>query len=98
MRLHLPKGLRAALLACMGLLAPLSTTLSMADEVAYSGTIYTWKNTGTSTADLANGAWAASTLNADGTYTYGSDITGWSNISPLIGVNNTNDRNTRGPA
>ncbi len=94
MRLHLPKGLRAALLACMGLLAPLSTTLSMADEVAYSGTIYTWKNTGTSTADLANGAWAASTLNADGTYTYGSDITGWSNISPLIGVNNTNDRNT----
>ena len=94
MKLHLPKGLRAALLACMGLLAPLSATVSVADEVAYSGTIYTWKNTGTSTADLATGAWAASTLNADGTYTYGSDITGWSNISPLIGVNNTNDRNT----
>ncbi len=95
MKLHLPKGLRAALLACMGLLAPLSTTLSMADEVAYSGTIYTWKNTGTSTADLAYGAWAASTLQADGTYTYDADITTWDpNVKSILATNNETDRNT----
>ncbi|MDD6812922.1 MAG: hypothetical protein PUD60_00800, partial [Akkermansia muciniphila] len=95
MKLHLPSRLRSALLACMALFAPLATTLTVADEVKYSGTIYTWKNTGTSTADLAYGAWAASTLQADGTYTYGDDITTWSpNIQSLIGTNDNNVRNT----
>ena len=36
MKLHLPKGLRAALLACMGLLTPLATTVSGVAAFAYS--------------------------------------------------------------
>ena len=36
MKLHLPKGLRAALLACMGLISPLATTLSGVAAFAYT--------------------------------------------------------------
>ncbi len=54
------------------------------DGTTYSGNIYTWANTATSQADLANGAWKLSTWSDSG-YSYGDAITDWSKkVQPLI--------------
>ena len=100
MRLHLPKALLAAVLAA-GILAFSSS--AQADTPTYSGDIYTWCKTGTTTADIAFGPWALSRPGADGSYTYGENITNWNSgdstkikIKDLFAptADNQDDRNT----
>ena len=95
MKLHLPTGLRAALIA---VLAVAAFTTQAANPPGYSGLVITWNNS-TSGNDLAHGKYLITTYDAtSGTFTEGEERTGWGGGNGagglLISKNTTDDRNT----
>lgn len=70
MKIHLPRKLRAALLAVV------SAATAMGATVPYSGTIYTWEGTNNS---FHQGSLYATTQNPDGSFTQEAEVSGnWS--------------------
>ncbi len=67
MKLHIPRRLRAALLAAI------SASSAWADVIPYTGTIYTWEGTSNS---FHQGSFYATTRNEDGSFTTQEEPTG----------------------
>lgn len=67
MKLHIPRRLRAALLAAV------SASSAWADVIPYTGTIYTWEGTSNS---FHQGSFYATTQNEDGSFTLQEEPTG----------------------
>lgn len=67
MKLHIPRRLRAALLAAI------SASSAWADVIPYTGTIYTWEGTSNS---FHQGSFYATTQNEDGSFTTQEEPTG----------------------
>ncbi|MGF0069620.1 beta strand repeat-containing protein [Candidatus Spyradosoma sp. SGI.093] len=89
------KLLITSLLAAAAMSVPAWAETTVGDTT-YSGSIYTWANTASSEADLAFGAWQATTWDsATSSYSYGSSITSWNNIKNIIASSSTSaDLNT----
>ncbi len=90
------KFLLTSLLAAAAMSIPAYAETAVGDTT-YSGSIYTWANTASSEADLAFGAWQATTWDsATSSYSYGSSITSWNNdIKNIIASSSTSaDLNT----